>query len=88
MSGPMEEEETPQIAQPEVRRGRRLSVVWVVPVLALLLGGWLVFRHFSEQGPLVRVDFTTAEGIVKGKTEVRCRSVRVGWWSRCDWRMI
>ncbi|MDA1007027.1 MAG: MlaD family protein [Verrucomicrobia bacterium] len=78
MSGPMEEEETPQIAQPEVRLSRRLSVVWVVPVLALLLGGWLVFRHFSEQGPLVRVDFKTAEGIVKGKTEVRCRSVRVG----------
>ncbi|MDA0767937.1 MAG: MlaD family protein [Verrucomicrobia bacterium] len=74
----MEEEETPQIAQPEVRLSRRLSVVWVVPVLALLLGGWLVFRHFSEQGPLVRVDFKTAEGIVKGKTEVRCRSVRVG----------
>jgi paraquat-inducible protein B len=64
--------------QPEVRSGRRVSVVWIVPVVALLLGAWLVYRHFAEQGPLVKVGFRTADGIVKGKTEVRCRSVRVG----------
>lgn len=63
---------------PEVRAGRQVGAIWIVPVLALLLGGWLVYRHFAEQGPLVTVEFRTADGIVKGKTEVRCRSVGVG----------
>lgn len=65
-------------AEPEVRGGRRVGTIWIVPILALLLGGWLVYRHFAEQGPLVTVGFRTADGIVEGKTEVRCRSVRVG----------
>lgn len=74
----MAEKTTVETVQAEVRSGRRVSAVWIVPVVALLLGGWLVYRHFSEQGPVVEVGFRTADGIVKGKTEVRCRSVRVG----------
>ena len=48
------------------------------PVVALLLGGWLLYRNFSAQGPVARVRFETADGISAGKTEVRCRSVKVG----------
>lgn len=67
-----------EASAPVVRHGRRISVIWVIPFVALLLGGWLIYRHFSEQGPTVSVNFRTAEGIAEGKTEVRCRSVRVG----------
>ena len=74
----MASKQTSQAARPVLRSGRRVSAVWVVPIVALLLGGWLVIRHFAEQGPVVKVGFRTADGIVKGKTEVRCRSVRVG----------
>jgi len=52
--------------------------VWVVPVIALLLGTWLLYRNFAAQGPRAGVRFDTADGIVSGKTEVRCRSVKVG----------
>lgn len=61
-----------------VRRNRRWSTVWIVPFIALLLGIWLVWKHYSELGPLVYVRFETAESIAVGKTEVRCRSVRIG----------
>ena len=50
----------------------------MVPILALLLGGWLIYRNFTAQGPVAHVRFETADGIDAGKTEVRCRSVRVG----------
>jgi paraquat-inducible protein B len=63
---------------PEIRRARRWNIVWVVPILALLLGGWLLYRNFAAQGPVARVRFDTADGIFAGKTEVRCRSVKVG----------
>lgn len=53
-------------------------MVWFVPLLALLLGAWLLYRNFSAQGPVANVRFDTADGIFAGKTEVRCRSVKVG----------
>jgi paraquat-inducible protein B len=61
-----------------VRRARGWNIVWVVPVVALLLGIWLLYRNFAAQGPVARVRFETADGISAGTTEVRCRSVRVG----------
>ncbi len=68
----------PEPARPEVRRHRRISPVWIIPILAGLLGLWLVWQHYSSQGPLVEVRFETAEGIEAGKTGVQCRSVGVG----------
>jgi paraquat-inducible protein B len=49
-----------------------------VPLVALVLGVWLLYRNFAAQGPEARVRFDTADGIFAGKTEVRCRSVKVG----------
>lgn len=66
------------VPSPEVRAAQRWNIVWVVPILAVLIGGWLVFRSISSQGPIAEVRFETASGLSAGKTEVRCRSVRVG----------
>lgn len=63
---------------PEVRTAQRWNIVWAVPVLALLLGGWLIYRNFTSRGAVAEVRFETANGIYAGKTEVRCRSVKVG----------
>ncbi|MCX6877296.1 MAG: MlaD family protein [Verrucomicrobia bacterium] len=63
---------------PEFRAAQRWNIVWVVPILALLIGGWLIYKNLASRGPLARVSFETADGIAAGKTEVRCRSVRVG----------
>jgi len=71
-------EEIPEQPRAVVRRRRRWSSVWVVPAVALLLAGWLVWKHYHDKGPLAYVRFETADSIEAGKTEVRCRSVRVG----------
>lgn len=68
----------PPAAIPEYRQAQRWNIVWIVPILALLIGGWMVYRSFTSQGPIAHVRFDTADGIGAGKTEVRCRSVRVG----------
>lgn len=65
-------------ASPEFRAAQRWNLVWVVPFIAMLIGGWLVYRSYASKGLVAQVAFETADGIEAGKTEVRCRSVRVG----------
>lgn len=76
----MSQEPSPPLVAltPEFRESQRWNIVWVVPVVALLLGIWLLYRNFAAQGPEAQVRFDTADGILAGKTEVRCRSVKVG----------
>ena len=53
-------------------------VVWLLPLVALLVGGWLFYKTESEKGPEITVTFNTAEGIEEGKTYVKFRDVNVG----------
>lgn len=76
----MSEEPTPYAAAPVAERApaKKVSAAWIIPILALLLGAWLVLRHVSTQGPTAEIQFETADGIEAGKTQVKCRSVNVG----------
>ena len=80
----MTEEENIDEPRAVVRHRRRWSSVWVVPAVALALAGWLVWKHYHDKGPLAYVRFSTADSIEAGKTEVRCRSVRVGLVEKID----
>jgi paraquat-inducible protein B len=60
------------------RRRRLFSPVWIIPMVAAVLGLFLVFKYYSAQGPEISVRFDTAEGIVGGKTPILCRSVNIG----------
>jgi paraquat-inducible protein B len=64
--------------EPIVKRSRSFSPIWIIPIVAALLGLWLAFKYYSTQGPEITVRFETAEGIGEGKTPVLCRSVNIG----------
>jgi paraquat-inducible protein B len=68
----------PAHPKPIVRPVRRLSPIWIIPILAALLGVWLAWKYYAARGPAITVTFETAEGIVAGKTPVMARSVTVG----------
>ena len=59
-------------------RGPRMSIVWIVPVLAALVGAILLIRSLIDRGPTITITFETAEGLEAGKTEVRYKNVVVG----------
>lgn len=69
---------------PNFRAAQRWNAVWVVPIVAALVGIWMIWQHVRSHGPVVSVSFETADGIVAGKTEVRCRSVRIGFVKSVD----
>lgn len=68
------------IPEPVVRPPRRWvpSMVWLVPLLAALIGASLVIQALWEKGPTITVSFATAEGIEPGKTKVKFKAVDIG----------
>jgi paraquat-inducible protein B len=61
-----------------VKVKKQFSIVWVVPLVALLIGGWLAFKAISEKGPTITITFMTAEGLEAGKTKLKYKNVEVG----------
>ncbi|TPE46585.1 MlaD family protein [Amaricoccus solimangrovi] len=62
----------------EVGPRRRLSAVWLIPLLALLVSLGVAWRNYESRGPLIEIVFDNAAGIEAGKTAVRFRDVTVG----------
>jgi len=58
--------------------GSRFAVVWLLPLVALLVAGWLLYKTASEKGPSIVIRFETAAGIEAQKTPIRYRGVEVG----------
>jgi paraquat-inducible protein B len=66
------------IAKPTIDKRKRLSVIWIIPLVALALGLWMVVDKKISEGPVIHVSFETAEGIVAAKTKVKYLNVEVG----------
>ncbi|EKE72200.1 PqiB family protein [Gallaecimonas xiamenensis] len=64
--------------KPDVRKVKRLSLVWVVPLVALALAGYLIYQQFVERGLSLTLAFPEAKGLVPGKTELRYQGFKVG----------
>lgn len=60
------------------RRGGRISAVWLVPLVAALVGGWVAVTRILGQGPSIKITFDTAEGLEAGKTQIHYNGVEVG----------
>lgn len=61
-----------------VHTKKHFSIVWLVPLVAVLIGGWLVYKAMSEKGPTITITFETAQGLEAGKTKIKYKDVEVG----------
>jgi paraquat-inducible protein B len=70
----------PPVKEPEarVRQGRRLSLVWVVPVIAAAVVVGLGWRAIVQRGPSITITFYAGEGIQSGQTRIRRKDVDLG----------
>ena len=62
----------------KVQKVKNWSPVWIFPIVTALIGAWILFYHYSHQGPEVTLITTNAEGIEAGKTTIKSRSIDVG----------
>lgn len=67
-----------KIERAERRIGRKLSSVWLVPIVALAIGVWMAYDTLSQQGQMITLQLERAEGIEAGKTLVKSQDVAVG----------
>lgn len=70
----------PALPEPVLAQQNRLhlSLVWIVPIIALVVGAVLVVRALLQSGPEITIEFRSGEGIEAGRTEVRFKEVVVG----------
>lgn len=68
------------LPRPEVSAPRRfgISLVWLVPIVALIVAASLFVRTVILAGPRIDIEFASADGIEAGKTDVRYKEVVVG----------
>ncbi len=66
------------IPEAVVRPRRGISTVWIIPIVAAIIGGWVAYKTISETGPTITISFENAEGLEAGKTKVKYKDVEVG----------
>ena len=66
---------------PEIEESSKfnfITSIWIVPFIALIIAGWLGYKHFAERGPEIKIIFPQNEGLVAGQSVVKFKNVPVG----------
>lgn len=67
-----------QVPEALVRPPRRFGLVWVIPMVAALVGIGLAVKAIHQAGPSVTITFKSAEGLEAGKTRIKYKDVVIG----------
>lgn len=76
--GPQHDQPRPPDPTISTKSGWLPSLVWLVPLIAALIGIGLVIKSVRERGPEITLSFHTAEGLEPGKTQVKYKDVEIG----------
>jgi paraquat-inducible protein B len=76
--------EPPVEARAVTHRARRISIVWVIPLVAIAIGVWLGWQTLSKEGPTITVTFNTAEGLQPGQSQLKFKDIVFGTVKHID----
>jgi paraquat-inducible protein B len=60
------------------KKRTRLSLVWVIPIVAALAGTWVAVTRILSEGPKITITFASADGLEAGKTKIQYNGVEIG----------
>jgi paraquat-inducible protein B len=78
MAEPAPDEIPMAVTAPRRRRWSAAQAVWLIPLVAVLVVGWLAVSDWMRAGPTITIRFRSAEGLEAGKTRVKYRNVDIG----------
>jgi len=71
-------EQRAAVPRATTRRSRRISVIWIIPLVAVAIGGWLAWDTWSKEGPTIRISFDSGEGLQPGQSQLKFRDIVFG----------
>lgn len=69
---------TQQNKQNKANHQSHFNSIWLVPLIALLVAGWMLYQDWASKGPVITIISESAEGIEVGKTTIKELSVVIG----------
>jgi paraquat-inducible protein B len=66
------------IPNASTRNRRRISAIWLIPLVAVAIGCWLAWDTFSKRGPTITVSFESAEGLQAGQSQLKFKEIVLG----------
>src|SRR5690349_21026355 len=70
-------DELPEAA-PEPKSRWSFQVIWLIPIVSALIGGYIAVKAIMDRGPTVTITFQNAEGLEAGKTKLKYKDVDIG----------
>ncbi|WP_426358280.1 intermembrane transport protein PqiB [Pseudocolwellia sp. HL-MZ19] len=61
-----------------VKSVNKISTIWLIPLIALTIGAWMVIDQWLKQGPLITIEFSNAQGISPKESLIKLRNITVG----------
>lgn len=62
----------------ERRRHRSSQLIWIIPIIAAVIGITLAVKSYVERGPVITISFKSGEGLEPGKTKIKYKDVQIG----------
>ncbi len=63
---------------------KTVSTVWLIPLIAVFIGCWMIYYQWRNEGTEITIHFATAEGMEAGKTKIKSRNVDIGEVSQIE----
>ncbi len=70
--------------QAHVKPTSKISKIWIIPLLVMIIGGWLVWYQWQNQGPMITIEMKSAAGIEVNKTPIKVRDLTIGQVKKMD----
>ena len=67
-----------RFSQVEQRPKGNFSIIWIIPLLALSIGGWMLYQQWLNKDIVTTITFNHANGLEPGRTKIKSRDVDIG----------
>ena len=66
------------VNESDIKKREINFIVWIIPIVSLIVAGWLVYKYYSSLGPLIVIKFKTSGGLEAKRSFVKFKDVKVG----------
>jgi paraquat-inducible protein B len=76
--------ETEDLPDVVVKKQKGIPLIWLIPVVAAIIGASLAYKTITEKGPTITITFKSGDGLEEGKTKIKYKAVDIGVVEKID----